>query len=241
MQPGLLGYANKATAFIYHSLFLVFSFHVIMKFSKKRLFQSKTVEDNDVLSHHFKEQCELQRRINATMPHLRSRHHQNQPFVCIKANGAIVFNRSHHTSIPSEWKDDEGDEEETIGTGSNPDDLPSNGSSSLSSFESLADFSTQFSDSHLSRSTSLPSVLPRKLSSSSPKFHTETYQLTYEQKIGILLEEMDDVQQESFCMKKKCQAVEQRCQRLEQRLAQRDQLILDLQSRLESFVHSPTE
>lgn len=212
-----------------------------MKFNKRRLFQSKTVEDNDVLSHHFKEQCELQRKINATMPHLRSHHHQNQPFVCIKANGAIVFNRSHHTSIPSEWKD-ESDEEERICAATNSDDLPSNGSSSsLSSFSSLADFSNQMPDTHLTRSTSLPSTLPHKPPSSPVKGHTEAYQLTYEQKIGILLEEMADVQQESFCIKKKCQALEQRSQRLEQRLAQRDQLILDLQSQLEFLVHPPAE
>ncbi|KAI8332581.1 hypothetical protein BC941DRAFT_435941 [Chlamydoabsidia padenii] len=192
-----------------------------MKFSKK-LLQSKTVEDNDVLSYHFKEQCKIQRRINATMPHLRSLH--TQPSVCVKANGAIVLKKNHHAAIPSDWisSDEEEEEEEETICGF-----------SISDTSTHKRFSREVSSPSIFRSSSLPTVLPQPFDN-----NENPYKLSYEQKIGILLEEMDDVQREGMRMKEQYHALEQRHQRLEQTLAERDQFIHILQSQLESLMHT---
>ncbi|ORZ15837.1 hypothetical protein BCR42DRAFT_416001 [Absidia repens] len=190
-----------------------------------RLFQSKTVEDNDLLSYHFKEQCKVQRRINATMPHLKSLH--DQPSVRVKANGAIVLNRyhHHHTSIPSDWvptvvsciKDEDID-------GDYAYDGPNN------DFEnSVSEFST------ISSSQSFLSATPlRKRASSTSSSYD--YHFPYERKLDILLEEMEDVQQEGARMKKNYLLMEQRNTLLEKELNQRDELINSLQSKIQSLM-----
>ncbi|CAO3600505.1 unnamed protein product [Absidia cylindrospora] len=191
-----------------------------------RLFQSKTVHDNDLLSYHFKEQCKIQRRINATMPHLKSLH--DQPSVRVKANGAIVLNRyQHHTSIPSDWvptvvsciKDEDID-----------DDYDDNGSNNGLE-NSISEYST------ISSSQSFLSAAPlRKRASSTSSSYG--YHFPYERKLDILLEEMEDVQQEGARMKKNYLLLEQRNTLLEKELNQREELINSLQSKIQSLMDS---
>lgn len=111
------------------SLFLSFP---MVSFKKRLLFRSKLLEESDVLSYHFKEQCKLQQQINSTLPSSKSLH--DRPSVRVKANGVIVLHKHHHTSLPLDWvptiisenyHSDEDDESEDDGLHGDNEIVPS--------------------------------------------------------------------------------------------------------------------
>ncbi|KAI9306830.1 hypothetical protein BJ944DRAFT_262882 [Cunninghamella echinulata] len=67
--------------------------------------------NNDLLSYHFQEQSKIQQRMNASMTNTN----QDDPYLRVKANGAIVMNRSRsYTSLSDHWLIDNDDDDQLL-------------------------------------------------------------------------------------------------------------------------------
>ncbi|CAO3632667.1 unnamed protein product [Cunninghamella blakesleeana] len=77
----------------------------------KKIFHPKTKDSNDLISYHFKEQSKIQQKLNSKSSISNHSHisqtNQDDPYLRVKANGAIVMNRSRsYTSLADHWLND---------------------------------------------------------------------------------------------------------------------------------------